>query len=107
MRRLLGYARPYRWRVVGAVALIVLSSLLQLVGPLATAVALDLFIRPGEAVAPVSRWTADHLLAGRTVAPEVGLAWVAGGATTVRAAGPYRSSSEPICTSTQVTFSPA
>jgi ATP-binding cassette subfamily B protein len=46
MRRLLGYARPY-WRLVGgAVALIILSSLLQLVGPLATAVAIDLFIRP-------------------------------------------------------------
>jgi ATP-binding cassette subfamily B protein len=46
MRRLLGYARPY-WRLAGgAVALIILSSLLQLVGPLATAVAIDLFIRP-------------------------------------------------------------
>jgi hypothetical protein len=38
MRRLLRYARPYRTSVVAAVALIVLSSLLQLVGPLATAV---------------------------------------------------------------------
>ena len=48
MRRLLGYVRPYRWMTVAAVTLIVLSSLLQLVGPLATAVALDLFIRPPE-----------------------------------------------------------
>ena len=46
MRRLLAYVRPYRWTAVAAVVLIVLSSLLQLVGPLATAVALDLFIRP-------------------------------------------------------------
>jgi len=48
MRRLLGYVRPYRWMTVAAVALIILSSLLQLVGPLATAVAFDLFIRPPE-----------------------------------------------------------
>jgi len=48
MRRLLGYVRPYRGMTVAAVALIVLSSLLQLVGPLATAVALDLFIRPPD-----------------------------------------------------------
>jgi len=48
MRRLLGYVRPYRGMAAAAVALIVLSSLLQLVGPLATAVALDLFIRPPE-----------------------------------------------------------
>jgi ATP-binding cassette subfamily B multidrug efflux pump len=48
MRRLLTYVRPYRWMTAGALALILLSSLLQLVGPLATAVALDLFIRPAS-----------------------------------------------------------
>ena len=46
MRRLLGYVRPYRAMLVGAVALVVVSSILQLVGPLATAVALDLFVEP-------------------------------------------------------------
>src|SRR5947209_8304980 len=46
MRRLLGYIRPYRGMTVTALALILASSLFQLVGPLATAVALDLFIRP-------------------------------------------------------------
>ncbi len=46
MRRLLGYLRPYRRLAAGAVALIVLSSLLQLVGPLVTAIALDLYIDP-------------------------------------------------------------
>ena len=46
MRRLLGYVRPYRATAALAVVLIVTSSLLQLVGPLAIAVALDLFIRP-------------------------------------------------------------
>ncbi|HRC85987.1 MAG TPA: hypothetical protein PK413_10295, partial [Thermoanaerobaculia bacterium] len=38
MRRLLGYVRPYRGQAGAAVGLIVLSSLMQLVGPLVTAV---------------------------------------------------------------------
>ncbi|MBW8876654.1 MAG: ABC transporter ATP-binding protein [Acidobacteria bacterium] len=46
MRRLLGYIRPYKGMTVTALALILVSSLFQLVGPLITAVALDLFIRP-------------------------------------------------------------
>ena len=46
MRRLWAYLLPYRALVLAAVGLILVSSLLQLVGPLATAVALDLFIRP-------------------------------------------------------------
>ena len=66
MRRLLAYVRPYRGMAAGAVALIIASSLLQLVGPLATAVALDLFIRPrGDAGAgsTVSRWVGGQLAA--------------------------------------------
>ena len=47
MRRLMGYVEPYRGLAAAAVGLIILSSLLQLVGPLATAVALDLYMRPG------------------------------------------------------------
>ncbi|MDX1643824.1 MAG: ABC transporter ATP-binding protein, partial [Thermoanaerobaculia bacterium] len=46
MRRLISYVAPYKGLAAGAVALIVLSSVLQLVGPLATAVALDLYMRP-------------------------------------------------------------
>ncbi|HEY2295455.1 MAG TPA: ABC transporter ATP-binding protein, partial [Thermoanaerobaculia bacterium] len=46
MRRLLAYVRPYGDMALGALGLILLSSLLQLLAPLATAVALDLFIRP-------------------------------------------------------------
>jgi ATP-binding cassette subfamily B multidrug efflux pump len=49
MRRLLTYIRPYRWMTAASVALILLSSAFQLAGPLATAVALDLFIRPPQA----------------------------------------------------------
>jgi ATP-binding cassette subfamily B protein len=46
MRRLLSYIRPYGGMTAFSLALILLSSLLQLVGPLVTAVAVDLFIRP-------------------------------------------------------------
>ncbi|MFP5287614.1 MAG: ABC transporter ATP-binding protein [Thermoanaerobaculia bacterium] len=66
MKRLLGYLRPYRGMTAGAVALIFLSSALQLVGPLAFAVSLDLFIRPGGdpgRLSGVSAWVRDALLA--------------------------------------------
>lgn len=48
MRRLIAYVGPYKGLAAAAVALIVLSSLLQLVGPLATAVALDLYMQPDD-----------------------------------------------------------
>ena len=67
IRRLLGYLGPYRLRAAGAVGLIILSSLLELVGPLATAVALDLFIRPlgGEAkLTGLSLWLSERLASG-------------------------------------------
>jgi len=46
MRRLLAYLRPHRGLAFMALALLLISSALQLVGPLTTAVALDLFIKP-------------------------------------------------------------
>ena len=78
MRRLLGYVVPYRWTAAAAIGLIILSSLLQLVGPLATAVALDLFIRPfageAETLSTVSRWVAEEMVRrGIEVEPAVGL----------------------------------
>ncbi len=66
MRRLLGYVRPYRRMAFGALALIFLSSLLQLAGPLLTAVAIDLFIRPPgtqSQLATPSQWVLGLLLA--------------------------------------------
>jgi ATP-binding cassette, subfamily B, multidrug efflux pump len=82
MRRLLAYVRPYRRTAVIAVLLIILSSLLQLVGPLATAVALDLFVRPqGDEtlLSAPSVWTARALdAAGWAPTPMEGLAAVAG-----------------------------
>lgn len=67
MRRLLTYVRPYRWMTAASVALILVSSALQLVGPLATAVALDLFVRPPQAraanLSSASRLVRDAMLA--------------------------------------------
>ncbi len=81
MWRLLRYVAPYRAMASGALALILTSSTLQLVGPLVTAVALDLFIQPMEnrpARAPVSRWVASWLEAGETVVdPATGIALLA------------------------------
>jgi ATP-binding cassette, subfamily B, multidrug efflux pump len=81
MRRLIAYVRPYRRTAVVAVLLIVLSSLLQLVGPLATAVALDLFVRPqGDAtqLSAPARWTEQALeAAGWAPTAGEGLAAVA------------------------------
>lgn len=91
MRRLIGYVQPYKGLAAAAVVLIVLSSLLQLVGPLATAVALDLYMRPpdeaaaaeaaGEdrSVSSAALWFRDAL-AERGVFPtaEEGVALVAG-----------------------------
>jgi ATP-binding cassette, subfamily B, multidrug efflux pump len=48
MRRLLGYLRPYRWRVAGAIALLLAGASLELVGPLLTRVALDRALPEGD-----------------------------------------------------------
>ncbi|MEM9554522.1 MAG: ABC transporter ATP-binding protein [Acidobacteriota bacterium] len=67
LRRLLGFVRPYAGMASLAVALIIVSSLLQLIGPLTTAVALDLFVRPLDdqtAQAGISRFVAGWLDAG-------------------------------------------
>jgi ATP-binding cassette subfamily B multidrug efflux pump len=66
MRRLMTYLRPYRGMTAAAVALILLSSVLQLIGPLAFAVAMDLFINPQKEPARlsgVSVWVRDAMLA--------------------------------------------
>jgi len=81
MRRLLSYVRPYRWTAAAAVGLILVSSLLQLVGPLLTAVAVDVYIRPagpGSTLGAVSRWVLAGLeRAGIDPAPRSGLAAIA------------------------------
>jgi ATP-binding cassette subfamily B protein len=81
MRRLVAYVRPYRGQMALAVTLIVLSAALELVGPLATAVALDLFVRPAGGGTPsgVSRWVLAQLASrGLSLGRTEGLAWCAG-----------------------------
>ncbi|MCS6952416.1 MAG: ABC transporter ATP-binding protein [Bryobacterales bacterium] len=46
MRRLLGYMRPYRSLVALAVALLLVNSLLQILGPLLTKLAVDRYLAP-------------------------------------------------------------
>lgn len=43
---LLGWLKPYRWRVVLATVLVIAGSALQIVGPLLTAAAIDLYLKP-------------------------------------------------------------
>ncbi len=71
MRRLVGYLRPYRGMTGLALLSILASSLLQLAGPLLTAVTLDLFVRPGGAGARTSPASdvARRLLAGWDLNP--------------------------------------
>jgi ATP-binding cassette subfamily B protein len=47
-RRLAVYLRPYRWRVVLAVFLLILSSVAELAGPMLTALAVDRYIPEGD-----------------------------------------------------------
>jgi ATP-binding cassette subfamily B protein len=81
MARLLRYLVPYRLRAALAVALLIVSSFLQLVGPLATAVVLDLFVLsdPDRNKAVVSLWV-EGLLAGWNLdlSPAGGVTLVAG-----------------------------
>ncbi|HSU83461.1 MAG TPA: ABC transporter transmembrane domain-containing protein, partial [Thermoanaerobaculia bacterium] len=72
MRRLIAYVRPYGDMALGSLGLILLSSLLQLLGPLVTAIALDLFMRPpgspaGQVAAPSA--LVRNLLLARGISP--------------------------------------
>lgn len=85
MRRLLGYLAPYRWRAVAAVLMIITSTGLHLIGPLATAVTLDLFVMQGAEApssasqSPVSRMVANLLAtAGWQLSAEQGVLLMAG-----------------------------
>jgi ATP-binding cassette subfamily B protein len=49
MKRLLGYIRPYRWVVAGAVVLLLLSSLFQISLTVLTQIGIDDYIRTGDA----------------------------------------------------------
>ena len=74
--RLLKYLRPYRWRAAFSVFLVIFSSLLELAGPVITAVAIDLFVKPLSGAEPlgVSKRIAEWLAAnGIQLDPLVGI----------------------------------
>jgi ATP-binding cassette, subfamily B, multidrug efflux pump len=76
-RRLLSWLRPYRFRAASAVLLIIVSSVLQILGPAIIAVAVDLYIRPGAEMpgdgfsATIGAWLAER---GWELAPAEGIA---------------------------------
>jgi ATP-binding cassette subfamily B protein len=65
-RRLLKYLRPYRLRATVSVLLIILSSILDILGPAIIAVAIDLFVVPLSGANPIGissrlgHWVAAH-----------------------------------------------
>ena len=65
-RRLFRHLRPYRFRAVVSVILVILSSALEVMGPAIIAVAIDLYVRPFGEGAPVGvsarigEWLSTH-----------------------------------------------
>ena len=79
-RRLLRYLAPYKVRAAVSVFLVILSSLLELAGPVITAVGIDLFVRPaGAQPIGVSDRVADWMAAnGIVLDPVMGINIAAG-----------------------------
>jgi ATP-binding cassette, subfamily B, multidrug efflux pump len=75
-RRLLRYLKPYRARAAASVALVILSSLLEIAGPAIIAFGVDLYVKPlsGSNTVGISQrlgeWLAAH---GWTFAPLTGI----------------------------------
>ena len=59
--RLLRYLRPYRLRATVSVVLVIVSSLFELAGPVITAVAIDLFVKPSGETLGMSQWIGNWL----------------------------------------------
>jgi len=65
-RRLMKYLRPYRVRATVSVLLVILSSVLEILGPAIIAVAIDLFVQPIKGAASIGisarlgHWIAAH-----------------------------------------------
>ena len=73
--RLLGYLSPYRSRVVAAVGLVVIASILQLGGPLLTAAALDAVVDSAADPTELGGWLRQRIASGEWQVGSV-LAWV-------------------------------
>jgi ATP-binding cassette, subfamily B, multidrug efflux pump len=89
-RRLLRYLRPYRLRAGFSVLLVIVSSLFEIAGPVITAIAIDLFVKPVEGSGPlgvsgkVAAWLASNgiqlePLAGINIAAGLYLVTLIGG----------------------------
>lgn len=83
MRRLLAYLRPHSRLAVASLLLLFISSGLQLIGPLITAAALDLFVAKeggdggGETLSFASRWLGEALASrGLQIAPADGILYL-------------------------------
>ncbi|HKD45874.1 MAG TPA: ABC transporter ATP-binding protein [Candidatus Angelobacter sp.] len=68
MKRLVTYLRPYRWQSTGALAAILLRVFLgpEVVGPLLTATAVDIYLAPGHTTRSwfLDRWLSQRPLTG-------------------------------------------
>src|SRR6266699_2353577 len=65
MKRLLRYLRPYKWRVVLALASIVLKAGADVLGPFLTMVAIDRYLAPAhQAPSLLARWLSPRPLTG-------------------------------------------
>ena len=71
MRRLLTYLRPYKWHVVVALAAIILKSVLDVLGPFLTKIAIDKYLAKS---ANSHSWIGDRL----SSAPLTGIAEIGG-----------------------------
>jgi len=71
MRRLLTYLRPYKWHVVVALAAIILKSVLDVLGPFLTKIAIDKYLAKS---ANSHSWIGDRL----SSAPLTGIAQIGG-----------------------------
>jgi ATP-binding cassette subfamily B multidrug efflux pump len=72
MRRLLTYLRPYKWHVVVALAAIILKSVLDVLGPYLTKIAIDKYLAKSHSNS--HSWIGDHL----SSAPLTGIAQIGG-----------------------------
>jgi ATP-binding cassette subfamily B multidrug efflux pump len=71
MRRLLTYLRPYKWHVVVALGAIILKSVLDVLGPFLTKIAIDKYLAKSP---DAHSWIGDRL----SEAPLTGIAQIAG-----------------------------
>ncbi len=78
LARLIRYVIPYRGQALAAASLILLSSLLQLVGPLLIAATVDLFVKPTAQPRAFQRWLGERMGASDLAAdPGTGIAYMA------------------------------